>query len=204
MENIDKIFVINLDSHPERLAEFYDEMKKANIASEKIERFSAILAGDGIGCTASHLHVLKIARERRYKNILIFEDDFTFIIPGESFHSKLSEFFQIENLDWKILMISYNNEHNQLKPYKESQLIGITNNCQTSSGYLINSKYFDEIIACLEYGLVCLIQTHAHWLYTIDQVWKSLQKDDKWFYMLERCGKQRPFFLDGKWTDYDC
>jgi glycosyl transferase family 25 len=200
---IDKIFVINLKSQPERLEQFYRDMKDFGIQPDQIELFDAVYGEYGIGCTASHIEILKIAKRRDYKNVLIFEDDFKFLISKEKFDSKIKEFFNIYNLDWKVLMLSYNNINNEIKPFND--LIGITNNTQTTSGYLANSKYFDQLINFLSDGLQKLIETHQHWNFTIDQYWKHLQKDDKWFYFLERCGKQRPFYTkDGRYIDYNC
>lgn len=204
MEHIDKIFVINLKDQPERLTQFYDEMEKINIPMDKIERFEGILELH-TGCPKSHLQILKISRERGYKNVLIFEDDFYFTVSEESFKSKLKDFFEIQNIDWKVLMLSYNNVDNEIKPFRDSSVIGITNKCQTASGYLVNSNYFTEVIDCLEYGVLKLTETMSHWLYANDQIWKMLQKDDKWFYMLERCGKQRSCYrVDGTIVEYDC
>ena len=58
------------------------------------ERFEAVKASPGgIGCGYSHLAVLKIAKERGYKNVLILEDDFTFLITKEQLELELNRFF---------------------------------------------------------------------------------------------------------------
>ena len=38
--------------------------------------------------------------------------------------------------------------------------------------------------------------TGEHLLYINDQVWKSLQKDDKWYIFNTRLGRQRKSFSD--------
>ena len=77
--NIDHIFYINLDKRKDRRVEIEQELNKMELP---FERFKAIeTPGRGIlGCGLSHLSVFKLAKERKYKNVLIFEDDFYFLI----------------------------------------------------------------------------------------------------------------------------
>ena len=185
---ISKIIYINLDYRTDRRDMFLDECKKMNIPMELVERFSAIHlpTEPGLGCTLSHLNVLDIARQRGYENVLIFEDDFTFIQDELSFKKNIKKFFET-NLDWKVLMLAYNNVNVQTKPVMNQEFLGITNNCQTASGYIVNrgkkGKYLDELIRVMDEGANLLNQTKQHWLYMNDQIWKKLQKDDKWFFL---------------------
>jgi glycosyl transferase family 25 len=90
--NIDKIFYINLEKRKDRREEIEKELDTFGL---NYERFEAIeTPGFGIlGCGISHLSVLKLAKERKYKNILILEDDFTFIVSKEEFEKSLNLFF---------------------------------------------------------------------------------------------------------------
>lgn len=194
MDKIDRVFFINLDKRVDRLEEFLGEFKKMNIPDNKLERFPAIYEPSFTcwGCTKSHLNVLKIARERQYKNILIFEDDFELLVSGETFVQNIEKFFSL-GLDFKVLMLSYNIQDT---PIPVNDVVGITHNVQTASGYLVNMEYIGELIDCIEYGSEMLKQTGHHWLYVNDQIWKKLQQDDKWYYFLERIGKQRKSFSE--------
>ena len=68
-----------MDKREDRRVEIESELANYGF-TEKSERFRAIeTPGFGIlGCGKSHLEVFKLARERKYKNVLIFEDDVYF------------------------------------------------------------------------------------------------------------------------------
>ena len=193
MENIDHIFYINLEKRKDRYEQINNEFNRLHLNSDKIERYNAVYMPDHacLGCTISHLNVLKIAKERGYKNVLIFEDDFEFLVDENTFKNNIKDFFE-KNLDFKVVMLSYYTHH--IKKYDD--LLSITNDAQTASGYIVNSKYYDELINCLEHGVKMLDLTREHWLYINDQVWKSLQKDDKWYIFNTRLGRQRESFSD--------
>jgi len=193
MENIDRIFYINLEKRKDRYEQINNEFIRFQLDLDKIERYNAIYIPHHtcLGCTISHLNVLKIAKERGYKNILIFEDDFEFLVDEKTFKNNIKIFFE-KRLDFKVIMLSYHTYHK--KNYDD--FISITNDAQTASGYIVNSKYYDELIKCLEHGVKMLELTGEHLLYINDQVWKSLQKDDKWYIFNTRLGRQRKSFSD--------
>ena len=70
---IDKVVYINLDHRTDR----NEHMKRmTKTFRDKVSRFSAIRNERGIiGCSMSHIEVLKIAIRENYENILILEDD---------------------------------------------------------------------------------------------------------------------------------
>ena len=77
-EQIDGIFYINLDHRTDRKEEIERELTRFDL---KFERFPAIPHKiGGVGCGTSHLEVIKLAKQRGYRNVLIFEDDIEFIV----------------------------------------------------------------------------------------------------------------------------
>ena len=64
-QNIDHIFYINLDYREDRKEEIEREIEKMDL-QEKTERFPGIRVFEQgiLGCTKSHLAVLKLAKER--------------------------------------------------------------------------------------------------------------------------------------------
>jgi glycosyl transferase family 25 len=208
MENIDRILYINLEKRTDRKKDIENELQthlEIDDYSNKVERFNAILNEENgcVGCTSSHLEVLKLAKRRGYKYIIIFEDDFQFLVSKREFADNINKLFELVNtgFDFKVVMLSYNamnrNDYNEF--------LDITNNVQTASGYLVNCNYLDMLISCLEEGERMLIRTGHHWKYINDQIWKKLQ-GDKWYLFKQRIGRQKPGYSDlGKaFCDHNC
>jgi glycosyl transferase family 25 len=180
-------FYINLDRRTDRRGEIEAECAQMDVP---VERFSACTTplGPGHGCTLSHIAVLKLARERGYPAVLIFEDDFQFLISREDWDDILANLPE----DYDVVMLSYNLL--QSEPYNER--FGRVLEVQTTSGYIVHAHFYDTLIATMEEGYRLHCETGAHWLYMVDQYWKRLQPTARWYYSLLRVGKQRPGFSD--------
>jgi hypothetical protein len=190
--NIDKILYINLDYRTDRKQQFENEMKNMGLM-DKVERFPAFRAEYGLtGCGYSHLAALKIAKEKMYKNVLIFEDDFEFLVNKETFEKQLDMFFKtIDTFD--VCMLSY-----KLPQYQD-----IGNECVykvieagTASGYIVNSHFYDKLIKLYEDTIPLLETTRDCFKYANDQTWKLLQPESNWYAFKNRIGKQRASYSD--------
>jgi glycosyl transferase family 25 len=201
--NIPKIFYINLDKRVDRRQEIEQELQQFNLL-DKAERFQAFYTPDQgiLGCTQSHLAVIKLAKERNYPNVLILEDDFYFTITKDEFENELNQFFN-NNIEFDVCMISYHLQQSQPTryPFIQKVIEG-----QTASGYIVHNSFYDKIIALYEEAIPLLQQTGEHWNYANDQVWKRLQPNANWYALTTRCGRQRPGFSDnsGKYQEYEC
>jgi len=193
LANIDKIIYINLDKRTDRCEYIEDELYRYGLLDIS-ERFSAIeTPGQGIlGTTYSHLEVYKIAKERKYKNVLILEDDFLFLVNKEELYNTLQKLFD-SHVKYDVCMLAYNNNEPPLKT--EYDFLMKTVESATASAYLINESIYDKLIELYEWAAPLLKETGYHWMYANDQVWKELQKDPtiNWYCFKERLGKQ----LDG-------
>jgi hypothetical protein len=179
---------INLDRRSDRRAEIETELSKTPLV---YERFTAVDRPDNppIGCTQSHLEALKFARNRGYESVIIFEDDFQFLVGPATFNRILANV----PTDYDVVMFGYNIV--QSEPYNE--MFGRVLEAQTASAYLVHSRFYDTLIANLEEGLSRFILNPSyHWLYINDQYWKRLQPGARWYYTLDRTGKQRPSYSD--------
>lgn len=182
-------YYINLDSRIDRRTQIEIELDKIGV---KAQRFPAVVRTPGIlGCGISHLAVLKEAKARNLKNVLIFEDDFELTVPRDKFWQSISAFFDI-NLDYKVLMISYNlKKSNDYSPFLYEVLFA-----ETTSGYLVNSSAYDDLIGLYENSIPMLEKTGQHWIYANDQIWVKLQERGAWYALKERLGKQRASYSD--------
>ena len=199
--SIDKIMYINLEKRTDRKEEIEKELQDKNL---HFERFPAIQTAQGcIGCSLSHLQVLKLAKEKGYSNILILEDDFMFVVDKAELESNLEHFFSLQ-LPYDVCMLSYNMQ--QSEPIPDSTYVGKVLEAQTASGYIVHSRYYDTLIQLWESSVISLEQTGQHWIYALDQIWKYLQRKDNWYYFTKRLGKQRPSWSDlgNSFADYDC
>jgi glycosyl transferase family 25 len=182
-------FYINLDERPDRKAQFENECQRMDLT---VERFPAVRTYPGLsGCSQSHLRVLKLARDRKYPSIMVFEDDFEFLITKEEFQAIINSLPE----DYDVVMLSYNLIKSE--PYNEQ--FGKALEVQTASGYIVHSRFYDKLIAIWEEGL-SLLQEHDSCsydsIYLNDQYWKQIQPMNNWYYSCKRVGKQR-----GSWSN---
>lgn len=147
----DKIYYINLEKRKDRNQECIEELKKYNIIAE---RFNAVDGSSvtksnwshglgAIGCLQSHLEIIKNAKENKYNNILILEDDVIFNNIEENF----KKYYKQVPENWDMLYFSGN--HNQ---HEGNQLNMVTDNIikcyitYTTHSYAVKSSIYDIII----------------------------------------------------------
>lgn len=197
IRGIKNVLYINLDSRVDRKNNVENELRKIGLIGEK---FSAIINEKGhIGCTMSHIRCLEIAKERDLDHILIVEDDILFKNP-DIFIDQLNKFLR-SNKDFDVLLLAGNN----YKPYLYVDEFCIqVNNCQTTTGYLVKNHYYDKLIDNYKVGLKNLIESSKD-IYCIDQYWKNLQKNDKWFLITPLTVTQREGYsnIEKKKVNYD-
>ncbi len=203
-EFIDLAFYINLDNRTDKKEEIETMLKEYDIT---FERFNAIRANPGmVGAHRSHLEVLKLARDRKLKNVLILEDDFMFVVDKNTLYDITKHFFTKYGNDYDVLMLAFSRVSG--KPVEDDPQIFETYHSHNSAGYIVNERMYDKLIELLEWSLPLLIQTHQHWNYLNDAVWKKLQfPANKWYSTAIRVGKQRPGISDanpGVFIDRGC
>lgn len=191
MENIDKIYYINLDKRIDRKQHIENEFKIMNIPQDKIIRFRAIEHTKGeIGCGLSHINVLEDAIRNNFENIIIFEDDFQFLVTKEELQDILTKLFEI---DFNLCMLSYG----QLKCVHIDQHFCEVLSAQTASGYVVNKKLFKPLRDSFQEGINGLIYNKPIQTDAIDTHWKNLQgKRKKFLASRKRVGKQIDGFSD--------
>jgi glycosyl transferase family 25 len=189
--NIDKIMYINLDSRVDRKIEIENELIHMNLCFERFKATDIPYWGS-IGCSYSHYNVIQYAEDNKFDNILILEDDFQFLVSKEELERKLQMFFDTK-IDYDVCMFSYN-----LKEFQETEydfLYKVTD-AQTTSGYLVNNKYYNKLLNNFKDGIALFSENgkFSHGNFSIDIFWKTLQKTDNWYCFKDRIGRQRPGF----------
>jgi len=112
----DKIYCINLDRRTDRWDETQTELKKWGLENEVV-RYSGIdgnslknetqIKGGELGILNTHLKIINESKEKKYKNILILEDDIEFTEKIKL----LDEYMSIVPNDWD--MIYFGGNHNK-------------------------------------------------------------------------------------------
>jgi GR25 family glycosyltransferase involved in LPS biosynthesis len=203
MISYENIYYINLEKGIDRKNQIESELEKMGLVGTRFpgivyepketDKFNNlnIYSPNAIGCQMSHLELIKMAKNKNLENIIIFEDDFEFMVDRKTFYEQINRFNDLI-IEFDVLFLSYNVKESE--PYNE--LISYGRSVQTTSGYIVNSNFFDKIISNLEEGLELHIKTQLSWKYSIDQYWKSLQETNRWFYFNKRIGRQRLSFSD--------
>jgi glycosyl transferase family 25 len=214
---IDKIVYINLDRRVDRNANILKEMKRLQIPINKFQRFSAIENARGaIGCTFSHVKVLQMAIEQKWKNVLILEDDFIFIDSGDTVNTNVNYFFEKVVpvvKDWSVINFS-RGAGQRMRPVDTTTFVayGETNNetvdagdkivwkadaISSTSGYLVNQPFFETLLNNYKEGLVGLMKTYDKPKYALDMYWMPLQSASPgWFIFNPSLGYQYESYSD--------
>jgi glycosyl transferase family 25 len=200
--NIDHIFYINLAHRQDRRVEIERELDAFELSYERFEAISTPGCGS-IGCSYSHLGVLTLARERGYRNVLIFEDDFQFKVTKDEFENALIPLFTLP-FKFDVCMLGYNLNRGEVSP--EFPWLTRVYEAQTMSAYLVHNSMYDRLIELYEWSSPLMESTREHWNYACDQAWKRFQPNAQWYCFTRRMGIQRPSHSDNtdKFEDYHC
>jgi glycosyl transferase family 25 len=190
IKDIKYIFYINLESRKDRRIHFENQMLLIGLNAI---RFNAIKHNYGaIGCSLSHLMLLKYAKEHNLDHILIMEDDIMFLNPN-IFINNLNNFL-MNHKEFDVLLLAGNNmgHYNVI----DDNCIKITK-CQTTTGYLVKNHYYDKLINNFEESTNNLINNiKSIGTYAIDQYWNKLQMVDNWYLLTPLTVTQRPDYSD--------
>ena len=188
---ITNVLYINLEHRTDRKESVIEQLSSIDLSGT---RFNAIKMKDGrVGCTLSHIKCLEIAKENKWDHVLIVEDDILFTQP-EKFKHQFERFLSNETINWDVLLIAGNN----LPPYEKTTDYCVkVSYCQTTTGYLVKSHYYDVLIKNYREGLLHLMKQPArHVDFAIDRYWMQLQKTDNWYLIVPLSVVQLDGFSD--------
>ncbi len=203
INKFDKIYYINCEHRTDRRAHIEKVLQELNTDITKVSRINAIYLKDSgaLGCAKSHLIALNDAKLNKYNNCLILEDDFM-LNDVDIFNINVERFFT-DVKEWDLVMLSANLFQSELTQYG---YINKVLNAQTTSGYAVNSNFINNIIEVFEESVVNIELGNITGAYSIDQNWKKIQRDNKWFAFSPLLGKQLDDWSDieKRYVSYKC
>jgi hypothetical protein len=190
--DISMIYYINIDHRTDRKEHIEEQLRLANIPSEKIYRISASYRPTFgmLGCVESHIHALELAYESGNEYVVIMEDDFTFNRPA-SFLSRVESV--LRNYKPSIIHLAYMTESKQ--PSHIPGLCKLTKSL-TTSGYLIHRSYIPTVLANFKESMAGLVAAGKIGEYNLDEYWAILQKKDDWYGFIPNIGYQMESYSD--------
>lgn len=149
LKYFDKVYCVNMDKRPDRWEQAKKEFKKLGI-EDQVERWPGVENKDGnLGCTLSHLSIIKHCKKNNFKKILIFEDDVLFVENDvNKLQKAFNELFEIEN--WDLFYIGSTVDPNVGRFNRVTDNILRTNFAYTTHAYAVNAQAFDLMISSWE------------------------------------------------------
>lgn len=198
ISDIKHAFYINLEKRPDRKQHVEEQIKLVGINAA---RFNAIEMHNGaIGCSMSHLKILETAKENNWDHVLIIEDDILFLNPSLFIH-QFNKFLSTHS-DFDVVLIAGNN----IPPYQiiDDACVKVKH-CQTTTGYLVKSHYFDKLIENYKNGIIFqTMNQHLRGQFAIDRYWFNLQAVDNWYLIVPLTVAQREDYsnIENRNTNY--
>jgi GR25 family glycosyltransferase involved in LPS biosynthesis len=201
MNHIEKVVYINLNKrtdrklHIETLLWVYDIPGQRFEAIEYSPNDSERTPLHGLyGCGQSHLAVLKMARDKGWKNIMILEDDIYFDCTLHNFEQMIERLFT-EGPEFDVCMIDINLQKSE--PVEQDWLLRVKY-AHCAGAYIVQSHYYQKLIDLYEWALPLLLETGAHWVYANDAIWGKLQETDRWYTFKDQLCRQMVGYSDTK------
>lgn len=192
------VLFINLERRADRKISVLNELKKIGVTNPTC--FKGIdLENGALGCAMSHLKCVETAKKNNYEYVFICEDDIEFL-DAELFLKQLNIFWN-SNISWDVVLVAGNN----MLPYIpiNDNCIKIVN-CQTTTGYIVQQKYYDKLIDNFKTGIKKLLKEPNNNFYKIDKHWFKLQRDDNWYLIIPLTIVQKDDYSDieKKYTNF--
>ena len=162
-----------------------------NIDKKKIYRLPAVHEkyNGHIGCAKSHIKVLKYAKKNKFKNVLVFEDDFIFTLDKNEAQNKIEKFLEENKNNWDVVQLT--SVYKTFRNNDEKNDVRLVNKASTSSSYMINESFYDKLLESLnssvenmEKEMIVFNKENNNvkkkkktTKYALDQHWYPLQKE---------------------------
>lgn len=202
--HFDRIIVISITKRQNRRALITKELQSVGVHTldilDGVETQCAPL-----GCTLSHILALQKCKDMRARTCLVLEDDFMFDQDPDTAIRSVDAFFAtLPSADWDVVnlassvIVAKSTSHASFAKVFDSQ---------TTSGYGVNSHYYDELLRTYLSSAWLLNEgkcdARCKDLFAIDMFMKHKQPFGNWYVMQPRLGRQRQGFSDIEKVDAD-
>jgi len=185
-EKFDCIYIINLKERTDRYYDTLTTLCKVAAPLHRIHHFDACKdSREYVGCTKSHMEVLKHFKESGHTTCMILEDDFTFIDDIQHVWNSL-ERITTEPIEYTLCFLAMSKfyERNPVNDFL-SESKGC---CTASSGYIVTRDSVDLLYSTVAEGYSKMIQEYENPEYCIDRYWTKL---DKLYFFRKKLGFQK-------------
>lgn len=191
-----QVYLINLEKRADRLKESKNELKLHNIKAKTFKAVDGIFLYKGIpkagaiGCTKSHLSIIREIIENGYQRTLILEDDISFNVDVQEIFSNAIEAVP----EWEMLYFGGNHYERPEEIESNKHFVRLKETYSTFA-YAITLEFAKEIYPLLESESFDTI---------IDIFYAKMHRNKKVFCFKEKLCTQRPSFSDvqNRFTDY--
>tara|TARA_Y100000389_G_C17356716_1_gene461505 strand:+ start:191 stop:970 length:780 start_codon:yes stop_codon:yes gene_type:complete len=193
INSFDKVFYINLEHRLDRKQKIENEFKRIGIHKNKVIRINAIRNkyNGHIGAAKSHVKCIKTAKEMGLKNVIIFEDDFTFSLSIEKINENINKFIKKMGNNWDVLHLC--SIFINADKVKDLDIVKKVNHVTGGIGYIVNNHFYDKLqnniqlsINKMEEEMNELSKNNQgkkifETQHAFDQHWQGLQKKSQWY-----------------------
>jgi len=194
----DGILYINLAIRKDRRKEMEEELYRLSVQPDKQFRIEGNYdeLNGARGCVQSHIRALDFAIEKGWKNVLVLEDDCTFVKSQTEIDSYIQEFIRHFKSDWDVFFLGTKIEFGRMTDHSAYIQVHFS---LRAHAYVVNGPYLlklrDHFVSTYESmkedPLFVSSLTKA-----LDRKWVDLQLADRWFAGMEPIAMQRSSFSD--------
>ena len=186
-EKIDVIYIINLQSRPDRRNDILCSLSRVRAPLHRVKFVSGKESSSPyLACTEDHASAIRDFKNSALGHCLIIEDDVIFVDNPEHVWNCLQKMFTREyNFDICFLSISKYGERTRY----DDLLSKSKQSCTTSAAYILNSKTVDIVYNTVNEGIENMKRTGDTHNNCIDRYWSKLEN---LFLFKEKLAYQRP------------
>lgn len=164
-EYITHVLYINLDKRPDRRERLENELSIFD--PKKITRIPGVVHENGYyGCTLGHIAALKMAKEHKWPNVLVLEDDAVWANVDKAY----PVFEKLVKEPYDVIMLGGTYADYDKNTYRVTF-------SYSAASYVVHHSYYDKLIQELEKG----IHSKSPDDYPADVCFSKLQPVDNWF-----------------------